>query len=90
MQYLGKNKRALFALLGKTEMPVNAGDILEKQLGENWHKAGDVLASYQADNGDNYIQAVLASDIDQTGAIRVKHQPASALSLSALPYSLSE
>jgi folate-binding protein YgfZ len=90
MQYLGKNKRALFALQGKVEAPVMAGDILEKKLGENWRKAGDVLASYQADSGESYIQAVLASDITETEAIRVKNQTESSLTLLALPYTLSE
>ena len=93
MKYLGKNKRALFALSSEnvTELnnPISAGDILEKQLGENWRKAGDVLASYQADNQIN-IQAVLASDVAEDTLFRLKTQPEVIFSVNQLPYSLNE
>ena len=87
MQYLGKNKRALFALEGK-DMIANIGDIIEKKLGENWRKAGDVLAVYQADNKHNYIQGVLANDIDDNTELRIKSQDAT-LAILALPYKLN-
>ena len=86
MQYLGKNKRALFALTGNT-ITANAGDIIEKKLGENWRKAGDVLAVYQAENGHSYLQAVLASDTDDNTELRIKAQDSS-LTLLSLPYKL--
>ena len=43
MQYLGKNKRALFCLNAQLEQPFQSDDVIEKQLGENWRKAGDTL-----------------------------------------------
>ena len=87
MQYLGKNKRALFALTGK-DMVANVGDIIEKKLGENWRKAGDVLAVYQASNMQSYIQGVLANDIDDATELRIKTQDSN-LTILPLPYKLS-
>ncbi|WP_245807461.1 tRNA-modifying protein YgfZ [Cognaticolwellia beringensis] len=87
MQYLGKNKRALFALTGK-DMVASVGDIIEKKLGENWRKAGDVLATYQASNQQCYIQGVLANDIDDATELRIKAQTSS-LSFLPLPYKLN-
>ncbi|SEK73024.1 hypothetical protein SAMN05216262_102215 [Colwellia chukchiensis] len=87
MQYLGKNKRALFALSG-ADSSAKVGDIIEKKLGENWRKAGDVLAAYHADNKQCYLQAVLANDIDENTELRIKNQQ-QALTLMPLPYSLN-
>jgi len=93
MQYLGKNKRALFSLSATIETNLNnklvAGDIIEKQLGENWRKAGDVLASYVADSQIN-IQAVLANDVDSSTVFRLKAQPEIIFYLTELPYSLNQ
>jgi tRNA-modifying protein YgfZ len=93
MQYLGKNKRALFAVsnivpchTSVTEDEITAGDIIEQQLGKNWRKAGEVLASYLCDTCS--IQAVLASDIDEKTVLRLKKQPDILLSVQDLPYSL--
>ncbi|MGB1261907.1 MAG: tRNA-modifying protein YgfZ [Cognaticolwellia sp.] len=86
MQYLGKNKRALFALTGDN-LAANVGDIIEKKLGENWRKAGDVLAVYQASNNQSYLQAVLASDTDNSTELRIKAQDLT-LTLLPLPYKL--
>lgn len=92
MQYLGKNKRALFSLQGTAPQASNdtiqAGNIIEQQLGENWRKAGDVLASYISDDGCCYLQAVLASDIDATTKLRIKKQEQSSLTVVELPYNL--
>ncbi|NQY86934.1 MAG: tRNA-modifying protein YgfZ [Colwellia sp.] len=88
MQYLGKNKRALYSLKTQLTQPLNSDDVIEKQLGENWRKAGDILTSYQADNGYCYLQAVLNSDLDDNTALRVKSQPGSSIIVQTLPYSL--
>lgn len=88
MQYLGKNKRALYALAGSSTMPLNALDVIEIQMGENWRKAGDMLACYRADDGSIYLQAVLSSDIDTDTHLRIRTNEQS-LSIVALPYSLT-
>lgn len=88
MQYLGKNKRALYSLKTHLTQPLESEDVIEKQLGENWRKAGDILTTYQADNGYCYLQAVLNSDLDNCTALRIKSQPESNIIVQTLPYSL--
>jgi folate-binding protein YgfZ len=88
MQYLGKNKKALFSLTSSLEQPIEIDDIIEKQLGDNWRKAGDILCSYQADDGTCYLQAVLGNDVDGSTQLRIKSQPDSRITIAALPYSL--
>jgi len=88
MQYLGKNKRALYSLRTSVAQPLEIDDVIEKQLGENWRKAGDIITSYQADNGECYLQAVLNSDLDNSTALRIKSQPESSIKVQSLPYSL--
>jgi len=92
MQYLGRNKRALYALSAQAEVTVkiNAGDIIEQQLGENWRKAGDVLTSYQADDLSLAVQAVLSSDIGQQTKLRLKKTPEVMFSITELPYSIEQ
>lgn len=89
MQYLGKNKRALYSLKGQTTTAINTESVIEKQLGENWRKAGDTLATYTADNGECYLQAVLASDTDNSLNLRIKEANDVTLQLQPLPYSLT-
>ncbi len=88
MQYLGKNKRALFSLAANTDKPLSPDEVIEKQLGDNWRKAGDILASYQSDDGNCYLQAVLGSDVDETTQLRLKSQPEIKVEVQPLPYSL--
>lgn len=87
MQYLGKNKRALYSLIGKTSN-VTAGDIIEKKIGDNWRKAGDVLSAYQASNEQTNIQAILANDVEPSTELRIKEQ-VSKLTITPLPYTIS-
>ncbi len=87
MQYLGKNKRALFCLQAQLEQPFHSGDVIEKQLGENWRKAGDILAHYQADDGSCVMQAVLANDEEQS-SMRIASQEDSVVTKQTLPYTL--
>lgn len=86
MQYLGKNKKIMAFLSGQNQAQITTEPAIEKQLGENWRSAGDVLSYYQADNGDCYLQAVVANDLTADDCLRFKQQENSALQLSALPY----
>jgi folate-binding protein YgfZ len=88
MQYLGKNKRALYSLHVKLAQPLEADDIIEKQLGENWRKAGDILAYYQADDGNCSIQAVLTNEAEQP-QLRIGSQESALVTLKSLPYTLT-
>lgn len=89
MEYLGKNKKALFSLTSTLKQPIQEDDIIEKKLGDNWRKAGDILCSYQADNGECYLQAVLNNDLDNSTELRIKSQPESKVTIKALPYSVT-
>lgn len=89
MQYLGKNKKALFSLKGQSTN-ANGKLVIEKQLGENWRKAGDITSIYQAEDNSLTIQAVLANDTDSSTNLRIKDQPNSQLTVLALPYTLTQ
>jgi len=87
MQYLGKNKRALFCLKTQLEHAFQLDDIIEKQLGDNWRKAGDIIAHYQADDGSCVIQAILAND-GELPSMRIASQSNSVVKNQTLPYTL--
>ncbi len=90
MQYLGRNKRALFILSGNADKNITLDDVIEQQLGENWRSAGKLLSFYQADNGDLYLQAVLANNIEGKLRLRTSTEKAYPLIKIELPYSLSQ
>lgn len=87
MQYLGKNKRALFSLAVQLKSKMSADDTIEKQLGDNWRKAGDILAYYQSDDGYCIIQAVLSND-EEPPHLRISSQEGAVVSIQPLPYTL--
>lgn len=89
MQYLGKNKKALYSLSANSTEDLTT-TVIEKQLGENWRKAGDIISSYQSDNGQSYFQAVLARDTSADTNLRLNTQAQSSVTILPLPYSLSE
>ena len=89
MQYLGKNKRALYCLKGQTTDELPTIIAVEKQLGENWRKAGDIICQYQSESGEIFAQAVLASDIDNDTKLRIKDHESTTLTVVDLPYNLS-
>jgi tRNA-modifying protein YgfZ len=91
MQYLGRNKRALFILTAQLNEQIAAESLIELQLGENWRRAGNILSYYQADNGNVYMQAVLASDINSESTLRLalSDKQYAPLTIQTLPYSLN-
>ncbi|REL30558.1 tRNA-modifying protein YgfZ [Thalassotalea euphylliae] len=86
MQYLGKNKKMMALLTGHSETTLASAIGFEKQMAENWRTGGDVLASYQADTGELYIQAVVANELSDSDVLRVKDNDSVKLVLTALPY----
>lgn len=89
-KYRGANKRALFWLAGKASHLPAVGDDLELQLGENWRRTGTVLAACQLEDGQTWVQAVLNNDLTPDSRLRVKDDPAGALAIQPLPYSIAE
>ena len=90
MQYLGKNKRAMFYLTGNATVDVEPGSIIEMQLGENWRKAGEIITYYQDEHNNLAIQAVLSSDLEMDTVLRIKQDEQSSLKIASLPYSITE
>lgn len=88
MKYLGKNKRAMFALQGEG-FSVNDAHELEVQLGENWRRAGKILQTATTDE-QSFVQAVLPNDIEFDAVLRIKDQAETKLTLLPLPYSLED
>ncbi|REL25751.1 tRNA-modifying protein YgfZ [Thalassotalea euphylliae] len=86
MQYLGKNKKMMALLTGHSQSQFTSALAIEKQMAENWRTGGDVLASYQADTGELYIQAVVANELSDSDVLRVKDNDDVKLVLTALPY----
>lgn len=89
MKYLGKQKRALFRLVGQGQ-PVQAGTTIEQQLGDNWRRAGTVINAVSRADNQLDLLAVLPSDIEAGTKLRVKDDDASLLEIYPLPYTLDE
>ncbi|MFB2829680.1 tRNA-modifying protein YgfZ [Aeromonas jandaei] len=88
-KYRGANNRALFLLAGSASEPVNAGDTLEIQLGDNWRRSGMVLNAWQH-QGQVWLTAVLPKDTEADARFRLKQEESSQLTLQPLPYELTE
>ena len=90
MKYLGKNKRAMYIVSGQSESMLDEPE-LEVQLGENWRRAGKLIA--QSFNEKTNILTglvVLPNDTETTQVFRAKHAPEVELSILPLPYSLDD
>ena len=86
-KYLGKNKRAGYILTCNSLVNIQAGELLELQVGDNWRRGGQILSSGQCD-GHTYLFAVLPNDTEIDVPLRLKSQPDIIVSTQALPYSL--
>ena len=90
MKYLGKNKRAMYIVSGQSEGILSEPD-LETQLGENWRRAGKLIAqSFDEQTNKLTGLVVLPNDTDVTQVLRAKHTPQVELSILPLPYSLED
>lgn len=81
MHYLGQNKRLPRLLEGKASDLPAAGITLEREMGDNWRRAGAVLNAVRYDNGEVVVLAVLPADIEDTATIRIKGDEQSQLTL---------
>lgn len=90
MKYLGKNKRAMYIVSGQSEGLLDEPDI-ETQLGENWRRAGKLIAqSYNEQTQTLTGLVVLPNDTDIDQTLRAKHTPSVELNILPLPYSLED
>jgi folate-binding protein YgfZ len=88
-KYLGKNKRASFILMTSEKVDIKNGDLLERQVGENWRRGGTVLSS-STYNSKTWILAVLPNDTNMSDVLRLKDEPNALFEVQPLPYSLEE
>ena len=64
---------------------------LETQVGENWRRAGKLIAqSYNENSQTIFGLVVLPNDTPSTHVLRAKHTPQVELSILPLPYSLED
>lgn len=88
-KFRGANKRALWYLAGTASRVPEAGEDLERQMGDNWRRTGTVLAAAQLDDGRVIVQVVMNNDMESDSVFRVR-EDANTLSIEPLPYSLEE
>lgn len=88
-KFRGANKRALWYLAGTASRVPEAGEDLERKMGDNWRRTGTVLAAAQLDDGRVIVQVVMNNDMEPDSVFRVR-EDANTLSIEPLPYSLDE
>ncbi|MBS5772099.1 tRNA-modifying protein YgfZ [Kosakonia cowanii] len=88
-KFRGANKRALWYLAGTASRVPEAGEDLERKMGDNWRRTGTVLAAAQLDDGRVIVQVVMNNDMEPDSIFRVR-EDANTLSIEPLPYSLEE
>ncbi len=89
-KYRGTNKRAMYQLQGASEQCPQAGDVLERSVGENWRKGGTVIAGYQFSDNQAITLVVLPNDLDEGTQFRLAEHPEALWTVQALPYSLDD
>ncbi len=88
-RFLGKNKRAAYSFKLEENVNIKPGDILEKQLGENWRIAGKVLNVATLDN-ETWFIAVLNNDTTSEDLHRLADNNAITCYPNTLPYSIEQ
>ncbi|PSW07845.1 tRNA-modifying protein YgfZ [Photobacterium rosenbergii] len=88
-KYRGINKRAMYIVSGPAENSPQAGDSLERSVGENWRKGGTIVAGYQFNDGQATALVVLPSDLDEGTTFRLAGTEG-VWQQQALPYSLDD
>ncbi|QJR82087.1 tRNA-modifying protein YgfZ [Alteromonas pelagimontana] len=86
-RYLGRNKRAAFSFCIPAALAVKPGDILEKQLGDNWRRGGTVIRAATL-GAETWIMAVLANDTEMNAVHRLASAPEHSFTPITLPYSV--
>ena len=76
-KYRGINKRMLATVKGTLPAPVADGDeiVIERSVGENWRKAGDVLATFQYDDNTLLASIIVNNNLEQDVEFRLSSQP---------------
>ncbi|UXI01736.1 tRNA-modifying protein YgfZ [Photobacterium sp. TY1-4] len=88
-KYRGINKRAMYIVSGPAEQCPQAGDALERSVGDNWRKGGTIIAGYQFADGRAIALVGLPNDLDEDSQFRLAGHEAIWHKLP-LPYALDE
>ena len=88
-KYRGINKRAMYIVSGPATHCPQAGDALERSVGESWRKGGTIIAGYQFADDQAIALAGLPNDLEEESRLRLAGQEAIWHKLP-LPYSLEE
>lgn len=87
-KYRGINKRAMYIVSGEAAQCPQAGDALERSVGENWRKGGTLIAGYQYADNQAVALVVLPNDLEPETQFRLAAQPEAVWTKQALPYTL--
>ena len=88
-KYRGINKRAMYLVSGPATTCPQAGDALERSVGENWRKGGTIIAGYRFSDDQAIALVCLPNDLEPETQFRLAGQEA-LWQQHALPYSLDE
>lgn len=88
-RFLGKNKRAAFSFKVPQALAINAGDTVEKQLGENWRRGGTVVKVARL-GAETHFMAVLPNDTTTQDKFRLHDTSDISFGVLPLPYSIEQ
>jgi folate-binding protein YgfZ len=86
-RYLGKNKRAAFALLAKGSVKADVGDTLERRMGDNWRRGGTIIRAAVLDS-ETWLLAILPNDTTMEDELRLTASPEVIFTPQQLPYTI--
>ncbi|NLS12852.1 tRNA-modifying protein YgfZ [Vibrio sp. SM6] len=89
-KYRGINKRALYRVTTDAMPNIAQPWSLERQVGENWRHAGELLIGYQFADGAACGLIVLPNDLEANTLLRLAQAPESQWHLADLPYAVNE
>jgi len=81
MHYKGQVKKRTFCVTGTASKLPEPGEQLEKQIGENWRRAGEILQAVWYDDGVVALLAVMSADTESDTRLRIKGQDDSQFTL---------
>lgn len=86
-RYLGKNKRAGFALCFPEAIDVTVGDSIEIEVASGWRRGGTVIRCATLEN-ETWIMAVLPNDTTAQDRLRLVKKPDMTGNFTPLPYTI--
>lgn len=88
-KYRGINKRSAYLLQGKTDKNPNAGESIDRSVGENWRTGGVILSSYRFEDELTLALVVLPNNLEANSQFRLPDST-DLWTKCDLPYELDE